>query len=190
MLSPEDQAKHDKLIGLPAGNEQDSHKLLLAWLNYHRGAILRKAYVEPYNPDATQLISDDAARKPIKLADGRLIGISILGLLNHLTHMEKRWVDGVFLGLPVEPETDESRAAEFNPGPELSIRAAVTAYQERAEQTNSVIAQASDLNTLCRQEGYTTFTLFWVIMHLDNETARHAGHNDIMRQSLDGLTGE
>ena len=68
--------------GFPSGNA-DERELLLSWLAFLRGAVLRKI----------EGVSDDQARwRP----DGQLI--SLLGIVNHLTHVEWRWIDGSMRG--------------------------------------------------------------------------------------------
>ena len=78
--------------------------------------------------------------------------ISLLGIVNHLTHAEWRWIDGGMLG-----ERDHHGRRRVHPGP-----------CQWGEDTD----------------------LRWVLLHLSNETARHAGHADATRELLDGTTGE
>ncbi len=76
---------------------------------------------------------------------------------------------------------------EFRPGADLTISAAVDAYRERAAATDAVVRSMS-LAQPCR--GGEDADLRWVLLHLINETARHAGHADATRELLDGATGE
>ena len=76
---------------------------------------------------------------------------------------------------------------EFAPGPELSLDQAVAAYRDRAASTDAA-ARSMDLDAPCRWGERTD--LRWVLIHLINETARHAGHADATRELLDGTTGE
>lgn len=149
------------------GGHADERELYLAWLAYLRGAVLR-------NLDG--LTEDQARWRP----DGTLI--SVLGVVNHLTRVEWRWIDGGMRGAEVSRHEEE-----FHPGPELTVPAAVAAYRERAAATEAV-ARALPLDTPCRREENTD--LRWVLLHLINETARHAGHADATRELLDGTTGE
>ena len=95
----------------PGGNP-DETELYLSWLGFLRGAVLRKV----------EGLDEDAARWT---PEGRLI--PLLGIVNHLTRVEWRWIDGGMLGADVE-RTEE----EFRPGAELTVPAAVAAYRERA----------------------------------------------------------
>ena len=145
----------------------DEVELYLRWLRYLRGAVLRKI---------DGLSEADARWTP----KGALI--SQLGIVNHLTQVEWRWIDGGIRGEQVS-RSDQ----EFRPGPELTVAAAVTAYRERAAATDDVLRSTS-LATPCAWGEDTD--LRWVVLHLINETARHAGHADATRELLDGTTGE
>jgi Protein of unknown function (DUF664) len=147
-------------------DDPDERELLLAWLDYLRGAVAR-------NIDGVS--EEDAHDWP----DGRLL--PLVGIVNHCTHLEERWIDGGFLDATITRSDDE-----FFPGPELTIVDAVSAYRARARATEA-LARRLPLDALHRTEDAT---LRWVLLHLINETARHAGHADAVRELLDGATGE
>ena len=146
----------------------DEKELYLRWLAHGRGAVLRKL----------DGLGDEQARwRP----EGALI--SVLGVVNHLTHVEWRWIDGGMLR-----EEVVRRETEFSPGPELTVAAAVRAYEERAAATDKAVRALSDLTAPC---GFgENADLRWVLLHLIGETMRHAGHADATRELLDGTTGE
>jgi uncharacterized damage-inducible protein DinB len=154
-------------VDVPAG-DPDERELLLSWLAYLRAAVLRKV----------EGLSDVQARwRP----EGRLI--SLLGIVNHLTRVEWRWIDGGF-----RDEVVSRSEEEFEPGAELTVKAAVDAYRARGAATEAVVRSCPTLAVPCsRREGSD---LRWVLLHLINETARHAGHADAVRELLDGTTGE
>ncbi|HUZ21894.1 MAG TPA: DUF664 domain-containing protein [Acidimicrobiales bacterium] len=157
----------DEDIDLPVGNP-DELELLLGWLDYLRGAVVRKL---------RGVDERDARWSP----EGRLL--PLLGLVNHLTRLEWRWIDGGMLGEDVSRSEEE-----FRPGPELTVEAALVAYRDRAARTDAAVRSMPSLSEPCgRAEGTD---LRWVLLHLINETARHAGHADATRELLDGLTGE
>jgi uncharacterized damage-inducible protein DinB len=156
----------DEEIGFPLGNA-DERELLLGWLAFLRGAVVR---------DLEGLTDEEARWTP----DGALI--SVLGIVNHLTHVEWRWIDGGMLGHEVSRNEEE-----FTPGTELTVAAAIAAYRERAAATETAV-RSLPLDQPCgRHEGTD---LRWVLLHLINETARHAGHADATRELLDGTRGE
>lgn len=159
-------AGKDSDVELAADNE-DERELLLNWLGYLRGAVLRNLH---------GLGEEDAHRRP----DGRLLPLA--GIVNHLIGVERRWIDGGMLGGPVYRGEEE-----FFPGPELTVAALTAAYGDRAVATDHIV-RSLPLDAPCgRREGTT---LRWVLLHLINETGRHAGHADAVRELLDGATGE
>ncbi|MFI5045826.1 MAG: DUF664 domain-containing protein [Acidimicrobiia bacterium] len=88
----------------PIGHS-DERELLLDWLDYLRSAVLRKV----------EGLTDEQARWT---PEGRLL--PLLGIVNHLTHVEWRWIDGGLRGADVDRSD-----AEFHPGPELTVSSAV-----------------------------------------------------------------
>jgi uncharacterized damage-inducible protein DinB len=156
-------------IELPLGGT-DEREALLRWLGFLRGAVLRKI----------EGISEEQARwRP----NGRLI--CLLGIVNHLTHVEWRWIDGGFKGEEVSRSEDE-----FTPGPQTTVVSAVRAYRSRAGSTEATVRSLASLEVPCQRRSAKGTDLRWVLLHLINETARHAGHADAVRELLDGTTGE
>jgi uncharacterized damage-inducible protein DinB len=151
----------------PEGNA-DERELFLDWLRFLRGAVVRKI----------SGLSDEQARWT---PDGALI--PLLGIVNHLTHVEWRWINGGMLGEEVSRSEEE-----FRPGPELTVEHALAAYRDQAAKTDATVRSAPSLTQLCRRGPNTD--LRWVLIHLINETARHAGHADAVRELLDGAKGE
>lgn len=153
-------------LGFPIGTS-DERELFLRWLHFLRGAVLRKF----------EGLTEEQARWTPK---GRLI--SLIGIVNHLTRVEWRWIEGGMHGKEVSRNEEE-----FRPGAELTISVAVAAYRERAAATDAAVRSTS-LVQPCRWG--EDADLRWVLLHLINETARHAGHADATRELLDGATGE
>jgi len=156
----------DEAIGFPRGTA-DERELLLSWLGYLRGAVLRKI----------DGLDDEQARwRP----DGRLL--PLLGIAHHLTNVEARWIDGGYFGGETSRSDDEPLDVH-----ELTIDAVIRAYEDRAEATDSAVRSLP----LDSPHPYRPdVDLRWVLLHLINETARHAGHADSVRELLDGTTGE
>jgi hypothetical protein len=123
--------------------------------------------------------------------DGRLI--PIIGIINHLAHMEWRWVEGRYLGSEFPARTDE-----FRPGPGVTGAEVIDAYARQAERTERIVRAAPSLDAPCLGEeagsgaahlllGFDDpIDLRWVLLHLIEETAHHAGHADATREMLDG----
>ena len=157
----------DDDVSFPVGSP-DEKELLLRWLDYLRGAVLR-------NLDGL----DD--QQVMWTPHTRLM--PLLGIINHLTRVEWRWIDGTFGGAVVTRSEDE-----FRPGPELRLDEARAAYRARASATDATV-RSIPLTRIGAGWG-AGHDLRFVLLHLINETARHAGHADATRELLDGSTGE
>ena len=144
----------------------DERELLLAWLAHQRAAVVRKV---------ADLDEAQARWAP----EGALL--PLLGIVNHLTHVEWRWTDGAMLGKPTSRSEEE-----FRPGSELTVADAVANYGARAKATDALV-RSSPLDRLTTDGSGRD--LRWVLLHLIEESARHAGHADATRELLDGTTG-
>jgi uncharacterized damage-inducible protein DinB len=123
--------------------------------------------------------------------------LTIGGLLNHLALVEDSWFRVRFAGLPddelwaghdwdADPDYELRTAAEVEPD-ELRRR-----YEQACARSREVVAAARDLDQLSVQPrgNGARFQLRWVLLHLIEETARHAGHADLLREAIDGTVGE
>jgi len=141
--------------------------VLLGFLEYLRACITSKVRDAP-EPDV---------RTP-----GVDSGTNLLGLINHLAHVE-RWV---FLG------EDAARwPATFHAAADHSVAQVIADYREAVKQANEVIAAEANLaGTAWRPKARSTSpSLRWALTHMIEETGRHAGHADILRELIDGRTG-
>jgi uncharacterized damage-inducible protein DinB len=160
----------------------DERELMLWFLNYERDKVLR----------SVEGLDDEQARwRP----DGRLL--PILGIVNHLTEVEWRWIDGRYLREPVSD--NGSRIGQPPPGDEefdvdkaRPVGEVIEAYRRRARRTDEIVRGAPDLDAACpgsdKQPPRPGLYLRWVLLHLVEETAHHAGHADSTREMLDGTT--
>ncbi|MEU0468234.1 DinB family protein [Amycolatopsis sp. NPDC006131] len=142
--------------------------VLVGFLDYLRGAVVAKA----------QGVPEPQVRTP-----GVPSGTNLLGLVKHLTHVERHWL----LGEPVR-----DWAATFHPEPDESADDVVLAYQDTTARANDVIAACPDLSAPGPRPGGrrgAAPSLRWTLTHLIEETGRHAGHADILRELIDGATG-
>lgn len=147
----------------------DEVELFVRWLDFLRDSLLHKL---------DGLNEEQARWTP----DGKLL--AVLGIVNHLSHVEWRWIDGAFLGA----ETGRSDE-EFHPSPTTTVDDIVTAYRARGAATTTVVRNATSLSIPCAHPMARGRDLRWVLLHLVEETARHAGHADATRELLDGTTG-
>jgi uncharacterized damage-inducible protein DinB len=148
------------------GDERDT---LLTLLRFQRESLVRKL----------DSISDEAARSSPVAS-----GTSLLWLVRHLAMAETLWLLRRFAALDVPvPDGDVARGD--------TVAAAVSAYRAVWSRADDVVRAAPSLDEPCRglEADQAPATLRWVLAHLLEETARHAGHADILRELLDGQTG-
>ena len=107
-------------------------------------------------------------------------GTNLLGLLNHLTWVER----STFLGDRV---TDWR--ATFHAAPTDSVADVVARYRETVRRANDVLDGCTAPAAPIRGEGRRAPSLRWALTHMIEETGRHAGHADILRELVDGTTG-
>jgi uncharacterized damage-inducible protein DinB len=117
--------------------------------------------------------------------------MSPANVLNHLRWVERSWVNADLLGGEDDgPWTDENPDAEFEEGSQLPIAEVVRLYEEEAGRTRAVFTEV-DLDMVRRNENRRQpVTARWILQHLIEETARHNGHLDILRELADGSTGD
>ncbi len=113
------------------------------------------------------------------------------GLVNHLRWVEYYWFRVVFLGEEDEgPWTDEDPDREMRIAVDLPLAQVLDEYAEHAERHRKLVAeQALDTEAQRATRDGRHVDLRWILLHLIEETARHNGHLDILRELIDGRTG-
>jgi uncharacterized damage-inducible protein DinB len=111
-------------------------------------------------------------------------GTSVLGLVKHLTAVEQLWFQYSFAGREVDLSSDALEPTD-------TIESVVAAHRETYLANDAIVSACDDLDRLCERALTTPepLSLRWVLVHMVDETARHAGHADIIREQLDGATG-
>lgn len=146
----------------------DERGTLLALLEYQRESLIAK--VDGLDADtATAVVTPS--------------GTTLLWLLQHMAHAETLWMVHRYLG--ATPQDDDPGAE-----PTGTVAHAVAEYRRAARRTDAIVTGAEDMDRLCATTGTESpVSLRWVLAHLLEETARHAGHADILRELTDGETG-
>jgi uncharacterized damage-inducible protein DinB len=138
-------------------------------LQFQRESLARKV---------TGVSEADARQSPVQS------GTSLLWLMKHISRAERIWIMGRFSGR-------DTGVPDGAIGPEDTLAAAVDFYRLTWREVDAIVYQASGLDepALLSPSGSPAVNLRWILMHLLEETARHAGHADILRELLDGSTG-
>src|SRR5918912_934831 len=156
----------------------DEREALLAYLAQQR-YVLRLA--------AHGLTDEQARATPAASA------LSVGGLIKHVAYVERNWIGMV---LQRARGSEEDYLAGFRFGPDETLAGVLDLYAQVARETEAIIADVADLGQAVPvPKGVPWFpadveawSVRWVLLHLIEETARHAGHGDIIRESLDGAT--
>jgi Protein of unknown function (DUF664) len=162
-MTPEDGADR----GPPAivGGEKET---LLAFLGYLRISVDRKL----------DGLSEADARRALVAS-----GTTLLGLVKHLAFVEVYWSQRRFVGTDVAMDGDG-----FGLEATDTVSSVRRAYSGAGRRTDEIVTGCADLEQPMAR-GRRGLTLRWMLTHLVEETARHAGHADILREFLDGRTG-
>lgn len=151
---------------------------LCGFLDKQRADLLRKIVG----------VSDADARRAPTVSP-----LSLLGLLKHAALWERRWFQAIVAGrvLPGEwPETEEEGWFEEDfRVDERDTVAHWAAYFEEQAAVSREITAGLPLDAPCALADLSDRNLRWVLHHMIEETARHAGHADIIRETIDGSTG-
>ena len=123
--------------------------------------------------------------------------LTLGGLLNHLALVEDSWFWVRFSGLP---DDDRWAGIDWDADPDYEFRTAADVepdelrrrYEQACARSRKVVAGAESLDQLSVQPrgNGARFQLRWMLLHMIEETARHAGHADLLREAIDGSTGE
>ncbi len=118
--------------------------------------------------------------------------LSLLGLLKHATTWEHRWFEVVVAGRPSPEQWPEvvpdPRDADMVVDDEDTVTGWLARYRAQIAASNEVIA-STDLDARGARADIVECNLRYVVLHMIQETARHAGHADIIRETLDGSRG-
>ncbi|MFC4001991.1 DinB family protein [Prauserella oleivorans] len=131
-------------------------------------------------------LSDEQARRV--LVPSELT--TIAGLLAHLTYVEHFWFCVVLDGRP-DPWAEAlaaDRDAEFRAAQRTPVATLLAGYERQCAASREIAAGLELAEE--RTGGERTVNLRYVLVHMIEETGRHAGHLDLLRELTDGLTGE
>ncbi len=130
-------------------------------------------------------ISDEQARRRIVASE-----TTLLGLVRHLQYVDRWWIRIVIAGADIAvPWTKEDPDADWHVGEGDTIEDVVADYRQELALVEAIVDAQDDLSRTIELRG-NTYSVRWILMHLIEEIARHAGHADIIRETIDGETGD
>lgn len=156
----------------------DLRGLLLDYLDFYRSVIAAKVSGDSEEFLTTALVPS---------------GWTPEGLLNHLTHMERRWLHWGFMAEPVDDPWGDSEGEGWK-SPEQGAEVLIQQLTDVGRHTREIV-ESHQLDDRASLGGrFATVAeapqLHWILLHVLQEYARHAGHLDIVRELSDGSTGE
>jgi uncharacterized damage-inducible protein DinB len=156
----------------PVGTEIE---LLSQFLDFHRATVLWKC---------DGVGEEDLQRAMVPS------GTTMLGLVKHLAWVERYWFREIFRGeqqIPF-PYSEADPDAELRIEPDETSPEIFALYREACAESRAAIEGASP-DDVATGRGEPVL-LRWILIHMIEETARHNGHLDILRETIDGATGE
>ena len=156
------------------GGRLEERGLLVGFNDWYRGVIVDKVI---------GLSLDDATRVMTPS------GLSPLNIVGHLAACEIGWFVEKFGGGDIDPFWDPY--GEFELQGDETVASMLELYADACERSRMVVRDTDSLDALSAVEHdvWGHVTLRWVLFHMLEETARHAGHLDLMREQIDGKTG-
>ena len=117
--------------------------------------------------------------------------LSLLGIVRHMAEVERNWFRPVLGGEPMSGifSADLDWEAAFTGAATASVTESFAAWHAECDHARALVAAAPSLDVAgFRRTAW--FSLRWVLVHMIEEYARHNGHADLIRERLDGSTGE
>lgn len=157
----------------------DERAALEQWVDYHRATLLMKC---------SGLTAAQLKQRAVPPS-----ALSLLGLVRHMTEVERGWfrmhVNFEDLDFPYDPD---QTGADFDDVADADAEHDLDAYRREIEAARSATAGKS-LDLVVPSRGHhpeRTRNVRWIYLHMIEEYARHNGHADLLREAIDGTTGE
>lgn len=162
---------------LDLGGQAHEPELLTGFLDWYR-AVVENKVADLSLEDATRVMTPT--------------GLSPLGVVKHLGDVEQSWFLERFAGEPTDtPVTEDDPLAAFRIEPGETVASVLAFYRKSVEQSRRIVSKSSlDDVSAGSHDLYGRVSLRWILVHVIEETARHAGHLDLMREQIDGTTGD
>jgi hypothetical protein len=156
--------------------DSDERPMVEEFLTWQRSTLLLKC---------AGLTGEQLARRSVEHSS-----LSLLGLIRHLAKVERIWFRERFAGQPIERlySTDEWKDADFEDLDPSKAEEDYARYLEECRLADAAVADASLDDTFTLNDKPASLRLIY--LHMIEEYARHNGHADLLREGIDGVTGE
>jgi uncharacterized damage-inducible protein DinB len=150
-------------------NDDGELDTALAFLTFARESVLKKC----------EGLDDEQLRRRLVRSD-----TTVLGLVRHLTDGERYWFAHTLAGVEIDEPDWEMDVAD------LATAQVLDGYRAAFRESDEHVRRIGDMRALTALPvDDARRSMRWVLAHMTSETARHAGHADILREQLDGVTG-
>lgn len=157
----------------------DERTTLVEFLDFYRKVLERKV---------TGLTEAQARQAAVPPSD-----LTLLGVVCHAAYFERLWLRVVFHGEEIDLIFDftDDPDADLHPGPDITLTSALALWRTEVGVARDIVDQAASLDAIAaRERRGQVVNLRWILVHLIEEYARHCGHADLLRERLDGQTGD
>jgi hypothetical protein len=169
--APEVQRTDPPVIG-------DERTSLQGWLDFHRATLLFKC---------AGLTAEQLKQRSVPPSS-----LTLLGLVRHMAEVERWWFRACFRGEDVDDIycTPDNPDGDFDDVPTADAEADFGIFTEECRRSDEATKEASLDDTFHQKRRGRDMDLRWVYLHMIEEYARHNGHADLLRERIDGVTGD
>lgn len=154
-----------------AGAEKE---VLAGFLDHYRRAML----------EVCAGLSEEGLRRSVVPS-----GTTLLGIVKHLAYVERGWFQENVANEPFDyPFPEDDPDADFRIGDDETSEQIFELYRAACERSRAALAAASLDDPILNPKRSRDYNVRWVVVHMIEETARHVGQADIIREQIDGLT--
>ena len=153
--------------------------MLESWLDYHRGTLAFKC---------DGLSVEQLRRRAVPPST-----LSLLGLVRHMAEVERSWFQRTIVGRDAPPlyYSEEDRDGDFDNVDDADPDEAFATWGRECETAREILAGIPSLDDFAaKQRSGESVSVRWILVHMIEEYARHNGHADLLRQCIDGATGD
>jgi uncharacterized damage-inducible protein DinB len=170
-IAPKVERAEPSLVG-------GEREMLETWLNYHRQTLLTKC---------AGLTADQLKAQSVEPSN-----LSLLGLVRHMTEVERSWFRRRFADEAIDPLyfTEANPDGDIEDVASADAQADLATFRDEIEIASGVAAGRSLDDTFVHARLQEEMNLRWIYVHMIEEYARHNGHADLIRERIDGVTGD
>jgi uncharacterized damage-inducible protein DinB len=164
----------------PPGRHHGEREALEAWLDYHRDTLLWKC---------AGLTAEQLKERAVPPST-----LTLLGLVRHMTEVERSWfrIHAADQDMAYPYSSDDDKDADFDNVDGADAQADLEAFRQEIAEARAAV-RGRHLDDVVRTHGNDPrepADIRWIYLHMIEEYARHNGHADLIRECIDGVTGD